>query len=92
MSRKVTTQICSAFEMRRPCGIANSSTDGKVLLLHGHRIAEHKEDGLYITNAGYQTNVTKERLNGLSGVSISQKQGVWYLNGTKWDGEWIKVS
>lgn len=47
---------------------------------------------VFITNAGWQSNVTKERLNGLHNVSICQKKGVWYLNGQQWDGKLIKVS
>lgn len=64
-----------------------------VLELHGHEIAamDSKDHSLYITNAGWQTNTTKERLNGLPGVSIYQKKGKWYLNGNEWNGEWIQV-
>jgi hypothetical protein len=42
-----------------------------------------------ISNAGWFSKTTKERLNGLYGVSISQKAGEWYLNGIKWGGHWI---
>jgi len=66
--------------------------------LHGHIIAKMTDMGsLYITNAGYFTNVTKERLNGFKdlsagqNVNIVQKEGKWYLNGVQWDGEWISV-
>jgi hypothetical protein len=34
---------------------------------------------------------TKERLNGLTGISIQQVRGNWFLNGRAWDGEWINV-
>jgi len=44
-----------------------------------------------ITNAGWQSNTTKERLNGLSGVSIYQKNFQWFLNGKPWNGDWITV-
>jgi hypothetical protein len=30
-------------------------------------------------------------LNGLDGVSIQQKAGIWYLNGKEWEGELIDV-
>lgn len=92
MSRKVTTQIVSAFIAGNELKVSNSKTDGKCLFLHGHKIAEKRADGLYITNAGWASNVTKERLNGLPDVSISQKNWKWYLNGKEWDGEWTKVS
>lgn len=92
MSRKVTTTIVSAFIAGNKMTVGNSSTDGQVLLLHGNRIAEKREDGLYITNAGWQSNVTKERLNALPNVSICQRNFDWFLNGAKWDGKWTKVA
>ena len=49
------------------------------------------ERTLSITNAGWESNTTKERLNGLDGVSIQQKAGIWYLNGKEWEGELIDV-
>lgn len=77
------------------------------LILHGHTIAtlSHGNDfiikgnleplqrvvKLSITNAGYFTAVTKARLNALQGVNIVQKNGVWYLNGKEWSGEWINI-
>lgn len=42
---------------------------------------------LWITAAGWRTNTTKERLNGLNGVNIYQKDFQWYLNGEAWNGE-----
>lgn len=90
--RKVTQQIIWAFEYHREQKIGNSYTDGKTLYLHGNAIAEHRTDGLWITNAGWTSNVTKERLNGLRDVSINQKNYAWFLNGKEWDGKWIRVS
>jgi len=65
-----------------------------VLELHGNEIAakDSRDGSLWVTNAGWQTNTTKERLNGINGVSISQVKGVWYLNGKEWNGEWVKVN
>ena len=40
---------------------------------------------------GYKTNTTKERLNGIPGVCIQQKKGVWYLNGKEMLDGWNKV-
>lgn len=45
-----------------------------------------------ITNCGWFTNTTKERLNALEGVSIYQKNFVWYLNDKKWDGNLITIN
>lgn len=89
--RKVTELTCSAFVDRVKYTNGNTHTDGTTLYLHGNAIAQWRDDGLYITHAGWPTNTTKERLNGLSGVRISQNRGEWYLNGHKWSGKWAKV-
>ena len=64
-------------------------TDGIwCMYLHGSRIAQIKPTGLEINHQGYLTNTTKERLNGLPGVSITQKKGIWYLNGLEVKDGW----
>lgn len=92
MSRKVTQQIVSAFIAGEQIKVSNTSTDGNKLYLHGHLIAEKRDGELWITNAGWTSNVTKERLNGLPGVSIAQKNFTWFLNGKEWNGQWVNVS
>ena len=89
--RKVTRLVCDAFMARQSHTCGNSHTDGTALFLHGNKIAEWREDGLYITMAGWHTVTTRERLNGLMGVSVSQRKGEQYLNGQLWDGEWVRV-
>ena len=62
------------------------------LSLHRNCIAYHEPNGeLKITNCGWSTVTTKDRLNALPSVHIQQRKGVWYLNGEEWDGEWITV-
>ena len=90
--RKITSELSRAFMNRESMKLGNTRTDGQTLYLHNNKIAEHRADGLYISNAGWASNTTKERLNGLNGVSISQKAFNWYLNGKEWGGEWVKVS
>lgn len=65
-----------------------------VYSLFGNVIAvkDRKNGDVWITNAGWNTVTTKERLNGIDGVSINQVKGIWYLNGKQWGGEWTKVS
>lgn len=89
---KTTEQTCYAFERGSVKRVGNTFTDGKRLYLFDNLIAEHRQDGLYISNAGWQSKTTKERLNGLTGVSISQSKGKWYLNGKEWDGQWTRVN
>ena len=58
------------------------------LYLHGNRIAfkfEH-EKTVCITTAGWNTRVTRERLNGLKNCNLFQIKGVLYLNNNVWDG------
>ena len=89
--RKITQEICSAFEGNYTKTIGNSYTDGFGLFLHGNKIAQHTSEGLMITLAGWNSNTTRERLNCLTGVRVNTKLGQAYLNGKEWDGDWILV-
>jgi hypothetical protein len=65
-----------------------------ILSLFGNDIAYLYNDPqrtLCITNCGWFSKTTKERLNGIPNVSISQKKGEWYLNGVVWNGKPIDV-
>lgn len=65
-----------------------------ILKLHGNEIAYRYNDPsntLSITNCGWETNVTKDRLNALPNVSINQSKGKWYLNSELWDGNLIDI-
>lgn len=94
--RKITIESANALMNRKNFKKGNmrvAEMNNKFYLqLHGNTIAILHEDGtLMITNAGWFSNVTKERLNGLPNVSIYQKNYVWYLNGKEWNGEMIEV-
>lgn len=91
MSRKSIQPVIKAFLERRYCKVSNTETDGNNLTVFGNLIAYHKGNNIYISSAGWRTVTTKDRLNGLPGVSIYQKQGSWYLNGKYWDGKWTPV-
>ena len=87
--RKVTRIIGEAFFSGKAKASGNTCTDAKSVWLHGNKIAEKDEHGnLLITNAGFETNVTKERLNGLLQLGvfrfpvprIFQKNFTWYLS------------
>jgi len=67
-----------------------------ILKYQGNAIAYKYNDPnktISITNCGWESNTTKERLNGiidLSGLNIGkiyQKNWQWYLNGKEWNGE-----
>jgi len=75
--RKITKQIAEALANGKNKTIGNTATfDGKVYL-HGNKIAEWKENGLYMSLAGWNTTTTRERLNGIAehlGLNVSFNQ------------------
>jgi hypothetical protein len=88
--KKISLESSKALLYKRPMRKGNTRVEvvgfTSYLYLFDNLIASFEEDGLYIRNAGWFSNTTKERLNAIPGVSIVQKKGVWYLNGHKWDG------
>lgn len=93
--RKITKDIIRAWRNNEERTINNSYTDGTTLFLFGNAIARKTADGgLEITSAGWKTSTTKERLNGIPGVSVYQEKYVWYLNGKEWvaSGQWTNVA
>ena len=96
MSRKITQEAVSAFLERRPFSKSNMKVveDYGIyrLKLHGNTIATIDELGVMsVTNAGWASNTTRERLNGLPDVHVKQKNWNWYLNGVEWNGEWTRI-
>ena len=91
MCRKSIRPVIDAFINRKFKRVSNTETDGNNLRLFGNLIAYHKDGTIYISSAGYRTVTTKDRLNGLPGVNIQQKKGVWYLNGQPWGGNWKAI-
>ena len=97
--RKITTESTKAFLNAEPFKKANMEVKVEpnvtILLLHGNAIAYKYNDPkqtLSITNCGWESNTTKERLNALPNVNISQVNFVWYLNGEKWDCKLIDIN
>lgn len=93
--RVITFKAVRAFNNGRKFKQSNTEVriegDMVSLYLHNNKIAERSPNGFYITNAGWASNTTKERLNGLDGVSIYQKNWNWYLNGKEWNGGWYRI-
>ena len=67
------------------------SRNYRQLLLHGNVIAELSNEGLFISTCGWNTVTTRERLNGLPGVHLIQRNFKLILNGEPWDGRTIKI-
>jgi hypothetical protein len=90
--RKVTKMVSSAFLNGRSAKMGNTETDGTAMYLHGNKIAWWDEAGdLWIITCGWGTVTTRDRLNALWGVSVTQKNWALYLNGEEWDGKPIKI-
>lgn len=90
--RKINQQVLAAMQQKLERKLSpNTYTQNElftfegveefctVLYLHGSKIAASPTGStkLYISNAGYETNVTKSRLNAL-GAGIYVKAGQWY--------------
>jgi hypothetical protein len=97
--RKITIEAAEAFMNAKPFSKDNTSVavlpNVTVMSLFGNKIAYRYNDPertLRITNAGWESNTTKERLNGIPGVLIHQSDFNWYLNGNKWDGSLININ
>ena len=94
--RKITREAVDKFLSKTPFKKSNMQVEqvGSTfrLKLHNNTIASIDEfNMLSISNAGWSTNTTKERLNGLPNVHIKQKNWSWFLNGNEWSGEWTRV-
>lgn len=97
--RKITKEAIQSFLNGNDYNKSNTRvshtpyTDNNTnLYLHNNLIARKtKTNWIEISNAGWTSDTTKERLNGLPWVSIQQKNFEWYLNGEKWDWNWIKI-
>jgi hypothetical protein len=97
MSRKITQESVQNFYNRVKFNKSNMSVqiedDGYPLLkLHGNTIAGMDRMGVWITDAGWATRTTFERLNGLDNVRVNTKKGQVYLNGEEWDGEKVYIN
>ena len=98
--RQITAQTAHAVEQKKNMSKGNMAvfykkdtyfdlTAGRnlsLVYLHGNLIAafNHRESNLYIRSAGWQSNTTKERLNGLLNyfgynLGIYQKDWNWYI-------------
>ena len=99
MSRAITTNAIEKFLNAETFKSGNTSIEVlpnvTILKLFGNAIAYQYNDPertLSITNCGYETATTKERLNALPNVNIKQVKGKWFLNGAEWDGKLIDIN
>ena len=92
--RTITQQTVSAFyegvNFKKDNMKVENRNGGVSLYLHGNMIAHLRGLELFISTCGWETNTTKERLNGLLDKyglgKIQQKAGKWLLNGEEFNG------
>ena len=95
--RKITNDSINSFLNRRIFTRQNMKVrelnKKYYLKLHDNIIAIlHEDNTLIITNCGWFTPTTKERLNCLPNVNIYQRNFKWFLNGKEWDGQKININ
>jgi len=96
--RQITRESINAFNLGFTFKKSNMAVkvfnDVVKLQYHGNTIAIKNRitNKISITNCGWFSNTTKERLNGLKGVNINQKNSIWYLNGNEWGGELTEIN
>ena len=94
--RTITKNAVNCFYNKGNGNFSNTSviTEGNTtkMFLFWNLIAKLENDKLFITNAGWKSKTTKERLNALKGVNIFQKKGELLLNGVKWDGKLTEIN
>ena len=91
--RQITKDSINAFMNAKKFNRQNMSVEVlpnvTILKLFGNSIAYRYNDPqrtLSISNCGWFTPTTKERLNALPNVNIYQKAFKWFLNGVEWNG------
>ena len=88
------TSCNSAYALEHGSNYTSSNTvvkDGSMWIF-GNKIAFKTTSGaIYITNCGWTSRTTFDRLNAISGVWVRSIRGMLILNGERWDGEWIKI-
>jgi hypothetical protein len=95
--RKITHDAIMAFNNGYEFTRDNTRVfcDGNtvVMSLHGNEIAKRENGKLFIRTCGWATTTTKERLNGLSGVSTYTSRHTLCLNGSEWvnHDEWTEI-
>jgi len=93
LPRKITQKAVRALLNGGTFRSGNTVVGNGVLSLHGSKIVKVEDGAVWIRTGGYETQTTKERLNGVPGVQIYQQRGQWYLNGEAWadTSAWTRI-
>lgn len=95
--RQVTRETVQAFLDGRKLTKGNTQSTGNALFLFGNCIAKRVDGEIWVTNAGYGTVTTRERLNGLAYLyadcrPFGQKDWVQVVGDKPWSGGWKLLS
>jgi hypothetical protein len=97
--RQITEDSVNAFMNARQFRKSNMEVEVlpnvTIMKYQGNAIAyryNNPERTLSITNCGWFSSTTKERLNGIPNVHVYQKKFEWFLNDKEWDGKLIDVN
>ena len=103
--RQITIESVTSFLNGKKFNKSNMNVEVlpnvTILKYQGNSIAykyNNPNKTIAITNCGWESRTTKERLNGvirLSGLNIKpiyQKNYQWYLDGKQWHGELIDLN
>lgn len=78
----ISRKIKEAFDQGKKRTISNTKTDGKTIWLHGNAIIKRDPDGLVRWSlAGWNTQMTRERVNNIVNAGVRQVKGKPVLNG-----------
>ena len=72
--RKITEVIAKALKNNINIRIGNSVTMNGEVFLHGNKIAKIEDGALLMSLAGWNTQTTRERLNGIADVFGSKER------------------
>lgn len=93
--RQITQNSVNAFINHKANKLSNTQVitcnNVSKMYLFGNLIAVNNNGVISVSNAGWESITTKERLNGIPGVNIKQSKGLWYLNGVEWNGKLTKI-
>jgi len=93
MPKLTSHRAAAALTSGKKFNSKNTKVDSSGLYLFGNHIARDAGEGhVAISNRGFFTLTTKDRLNAIPNVNISQKNWEWSLNGKPWDGSWVIVA
>lgn len=82
--------IINAFLSKKDKKINNTESLGGMLFLFGNKIAEWRNNDIWITTCGWKTATTRDRLQ-LLGANLKVRKGIWYLNNEEWQGNWVNM-